>query len=96
MDVPPRNKGHGRIEKRNGWVLDLTDHPNEARLPHRTVAFRIERERRNAKTGKAEHGLTSLPLEQATAELVLALVRGHWSIQTDSPARLIYFLACVQ
>ena len=59
------NKGHGRIEKRSCRVLDLTDHPDKARLPHRTVAFRIERERRNAKTGKVEHetvhGLTSLP-----------------------------------
>ena len=79
------NKGHGRIEKRSCRVLDLTDHPDTAPLPHRTVAFRIERERRNAKTGKVEHetvhGLTSLPPEQATAELVLALVRGHWSIE---------------
>ena len=80
------NKGHGRIEKRSGRVLDLTDHPDKAPLPHRTVAFRIERERRNTKTGKVEHetvhGLTSLPPpEQATAELVLALVRGHWSIE---------------
>ena len=59
------NKGHGRIEKRSGRVLDLTDHPDKAPLPHRTVAFRIERERRNTKTGKVEHetvhGLTSLP-----------------------------------
>ena len=66
-------------------MLDLTDHPDKARLPHRTVAFRIERERRNVKTGKVEHetvhGLTSLPPEQATAELVLSLVRGHWSIE---------------
>ena len=27
------------------------------------------------------HGLTSLPPDQATAEVVLALVRGHWSIE---------------
>ena len=79
------NKGHGRIEKRSCRVLDLTDHPDTAPLPHRTVAFRIERERRNVNTGKVEHetvhGLTSLPPEQATAEVVLALVRGHWSIE---------------
>ena len=79
------NNGHGRIENRSCRVLDLTDHPDKAPLPHRTVAFRIERERRSTKTGKVEHetvhGLTSLPPEQATAELVLALVRGHWSIE---------------
>ena len=79
------NKGHGRLETRTCRVLDLTDHRDRARLPHRRVAFRIERERRNAKTGELQHetvhGLTSLPPEQATAELVLALVRGHWCIE---------------
>ena len=79
------NKGHGRFETRSCRVLDLTDHRDKARVPHRRVAFRIERERRNAKTAKLQHetvhGLTSLPPEQATGELVLALVRGHWSIE---------------
>ena len=79
------NKGHGRFETRSCRVLDLTDHRDKAPLPHRRVAFRIERERRNAKTAKVEHetvhGLTSVPPEQATAELLLALVRGHWSIE---------------
>ena len=79
------DKGHGRIEKRSCRVFDLSAHRDQARLPHRQVAFRIERERRTVKTGKVEHetvhGLTSLPPEQATADLVLALVRGHWSIE---------------
>ena len=48
-------------------------------------AFRIERERRIVKTGKVEHetvhGLTSVPPDQATSQVVLALVRGHWSIE---------------
>ena len=72
------NKGHGRLEKRSCRVFDLTAHNDHARLPHRRVAFRIERERRIRKTGKIEHetvhGLTSLPPDQATSELVLALV----------------------
>ena len=79
------DKGHGRIEKRSCRVFDLSAHRDQARLPHRQVAFRIERERRTVKTDKVEHetvhGLTSLPPEQATADLVLALVRGHWSIE---------------
>ena len=66
-------------------MLDLTEHRDRARLPHRQVAFRIERERRIVNTGEVEHetvhGLTSLPPDQATAEVVLALVRGHWSIE---------------
>jgi len=79
------DKGHGRIEKRSCRVLDLTEHRDRARLPHRQVAFRIERQRHIVKTGKIEHetvhGLTSLPPQQATAEAILALVRGHWSIE---------------
>ena len=66
-------------------MFDLTAHNDHARLPHRRVALRIERERRIRKTGEVEHetvhGLTSVLPEQATAELVLALVRGHWSIE---------------
>ena len=81
------NNGHGRFETRSCRVFDLTGQPGTAALPHRTVAFRIERERRTVKTGKVEHetvhGLTSLPPDKATAELVLALVRGHWSIEDE-------------
>ena len=79
------DKGHGRLEKRSCRVLDVTAHADKARLPHRQVAFRIERERRTRKSGEVQHetvhGLTSLPPEQATAELLLRLVRGHWSIE---------------
>ena len=81
------DKGHGRLEKRSCRVFDLTAHRDQARLPHRRVAFRIERERRIRKTGKVEHetvhGLTSLPPDKATAELILSLVRGHWSIEDE-------------
>ena len=66
-------------------MFDLTAHTDQARVPHRQVAFRIERERRIRKTGKVEHetvhGLTSVPPDQATSQVVLALVRGHWSIE---------------
>ena len=65
-------------------MLDLTEHRERARRPHRKGAFRIERERRNLKTGKVEHetvhGLTSMPPDQATSQVVPALVRGHRSI----------------
>ena len=78
-------KGHGREENRSCRVIDLSAQPNIAALPHRQVAFRIERERRIRKTGELQHetvhGLTSLPPHKATAESVLALVRGHWSIE---------------
>ena len=79
------DNGHGRIEKRSWRVLDLTEHHERAGLPHRRVAFGIDRERSIVKTGNVEHetvhGLTSVPPDQATSQVVLALVRGHWSIE---------------
>ena len=78
------DRGHGRREPRTCRVIDLTAR-SEAPLPHRRVAFRIERERRIRTTGKVRHetvhGPTSLPARRATPEAVLELVRGHWSIE---------------
>lgn len=48
----------------------------------------IERERINAKSGKVEKeshfGLTSLSLEEANAENILEIVRGHWTIENKA------------
>ena len=47
--------------------------------------FRIERWRRNKRTGVREHrvvyGITSLPPERADARRLAQLVRGHWGIE---------------
>ena len=79
------DKRHGRLETRTCRVLDLSTEAQGCKLPHRRVAFRIERERKHRKTGVVQHetvhGLTSLPFEQASAERMLELVRGHWSIE---------------
>ena len=80
------DKRHGRLEKRSCRIIDLTTdaHAGKAKLPHRRVAFRIERERRHRKTSVVQHetahGLSSLPFEHASAERILALVRGRWGI----------------
>ena len=79
------DKRHGRLETRTCRVMDLSTEAQGCKLPHRRVAFRIERERKHRKTGVVQHetvhGLTSLPFEQASAERMLELVRGHWSIE---------------
>ena len=56
------DKGHGRLEKRSCRVFDLTAHRDQVRVPHRQVAFRIERERHIRKTGKVEHETRRPPM----------------------------------
>ena len=81
------DKAHGRIETRTCRVVDLGAEPWNDRLalPHRRQAFRIERTRQHCRSGHTQHetvhGLTSVPREQASAEHLLRLVRGHWSIE---------------
>ena len=80
------DNGHGRIEKRSCRVLDLTEHRERARpasspgrLAHRARA--AHRQHRGKVEHETVHGLTSMPPDQATSQVVLALVRGHWSIE---------------
>lgn len=57
-------------------------------FPHCGQVFRLERERVFLKTGKVEretvHGITSLTPDQADPARLLALNRGHWSIENRS------------
>ena len=48
------DNGYGRLEKRSCRMFDLTAHTDQAHLPHRQVAFRIERERRICAVGSAK------------------------------------------
>ena len=63
--------GQGTRTNREAKLPGARPHraPRPRPLPHRQVAFRIERERRIVKTGKVEHetvhGLTSVPPDQA-------------------------------
>ena len=76
-------KAHGRIEKRRIQVLQplrgLINYPEVRQV------FRVIRKRNQVKTGEKSidvaYGMTSLPPEQADAEQLLALNRGHWVVE---------------
>lgn len=78
--------GHGRIEQRRLSASSaLSDHEL---WPGLAQVFAIEREVRHQKSGKSSqevvYGCTSLSKEQASAEVLLKLVRGHWTIENRS------------
>ena len=78
--------GHGRIEQRglqtSNILTGYSDWPGLAQV------FRLERQVIRKKTGEVRAevvaGVTSLPPERADAARLLALVRGHWSIENRS------------
>ncbi|MCP4272319.1 MAG: ISAs1 family transposase [Gammaproteobacteria bacterium] len=75
---------HGRIETRKIWVTNgLNQYLN---FPYVRQSFMIERESIHKKTGKKSHeivyGITSIPIEQASAKQVLQDNRKHWSVES--------------
>ena len=81
VELTPPN--HGRIETRSIWTTStLNDYLD---FPHVGQAFLIERETLDKKTGKRSHeiayGLSSRTPQQANAQRVLHINRGHWSIE---------------
>jgi predicted transposase YbfD/YdcC len=75
---------HGRIETRSIWCSSALNAYLE--FPHVGQVFLIERESIEKKTGKPRHeialGITSRTPQQATPQRVLAVNRGHWSIES--------------
>lgn len=74
---------HGRSETRKIWTSSaLNDYLN---FPHVGQVFLVERERLDKKTSQHStelaYGITSRPPEQADAQRLLNLNRGHWSIE---------------
>jgi len=75
---------HGRIETRRIWcsteINDYLDFPDVGQV------FMIERESINKKTGVISRetalGITSQSPDKATPERVLAINRGHWTIES--------------
>ena len=79
--------GHGRIEPRNlttrEALVGYSDWPGLAQV------FELGRHVMFPQTGKERveviYGVTSLRFERATPERLLALVRGQWQIENQSP-----------
>jgi len=79
--------GHGRIERRRLWTLDVTDSvwDDYYKLPGRCQVMRIERDRETVKTGEKSnevaYAITSLPAQRADAQQLSQLIREHWHIE---------------
>jgi len=75
---------HGRIETRRIWCSTALNAYLD--FPHVGQVFLIERESIEKKTGACSHeialGITSRTREQASPQRVLAVNRGHWSIES--------------
>jgi hypothetical protein len=79
-------KAHGRLEIRRIWTSTaLNDYVD---FPHCGQVARIERIRTKVSTGVSTREqvaiITSLSPEDASPEELLALVRGHWSVENKS------------
>ena len=75
---------HGRIETRRIWCSTALNAYLD--FPHVGQVFLIERESVNKKTGEQTDetvlGITSRTPQEASPERVLAVNRGHWSIES--------------
>ena len=83
VDVTPGD--HGRIETRKIWTTSELN--GYLSFPYVGQAFAIEREFVDKRTGKISHeiayGITSRKKEEADAERILKINRGHWCIENS-------------
>ena len=82
--VEPVQLAHGRIEQRRLWCTTaLNDYLD---FPHVGQAWLIERDRTDKKSGHFSRevvvGITSRTPQQMTPQQLLAVNRGHWSIES--------------
>lgn len=77
------DKGHGRLERR---TLSLSEElKGYLDWPYAEQVFKLERHTERIRDGKTRqqivYGITSLKAEEAGAERLLGLIRGHWQIE---------------
>ena len=81
VDITPGD--HGRIETRKIWTTSELN--GYLSFPHVGQAFAIERIFENKQTGKVSkeiaYGITSRKKDDADAERLLKINRGHWTIE---------------
>jgi predicted transposase YbfD/YdcC len=81
------NKGHGRLEVRTLRVTSLLTKTQDWAGLKQGLELTRERTVKGKKTVEVVHGITSLSREQADAERLLELTRGHWQIENGSHYR---------
>ena len=68
------------------WIVTTTELNGHIEFPHLAQVARVEREVTKKKSGKTTtevaYIVTSLSPEKASPEELLALVRGHWQIES--------------
>ena len=76
---------HGRIEVRRIWTT--TELNSYLTFPHVAQVYKIEREITDKKSGETSlevaYGVTSRKASGITAQKILHMVRGHWSIEVS-------------
>jgi predicted transposase YbfD/YdcC len=76
---------HGRIEKRE--IYTTTELNDYLKFPYVKQCFMIKRQVINKKTGKKSsevaYGITSCEEKDFSAEAILAINRGHWTIENS-------------
>jgi hypothetical protein len=84
-EVEPENR-HGRLANRHLLVASVE--PGEVDWPGARQIFAVRRSYYHSHNGKSSwqlvYGITSLPETRANARLLLALIRGHWTIETGA------------
>uniref|UniRef100_UPI000D1BA3BF ISAs1 family transposase n=1 Tax=Streptomyces sp. SM11 TaxID=565557 RepID=UPI000D1BA3BF len=87
-----REQGHGRREIRRLKVC--TVQPGLP-FPHAVQAIKVKRRRTNRTTGKTTittiYAVTSLAPEQAAADRIAELIRGHWQVEALHHVRDVTF-----